>query len=70
MGPAGPDPNTVMEFYQEALLWSMWLFLGMAVMASAAYGIFLLQQWLLPQDGKRAIKTLECGGDYEEPEIP
>jgi hypothetical protein len=44
MGPSGPDPNTVMEFYQEALLWSMWAFLGMAVMASAAYGIFLFQQ--------------------------
>lgn len=69
MGLSGPDPNMVLEFYREALGWGTWVFLGMAWMAAAVYSICLLQQWLLPQSGKRAIETLEHGGEYEQNEI-
>lgn len=70
MGPSGPDPNMVLQFWQECLVWGMWFFLGMAVTAVVAYCVCLIHQWLFPRKAKRAIKTLESGGEYEEPEIP
>jgi hypothetical protein len=70
MGPARPDPNIVLEFYREALVWTMWIFLGTAWTAFAIYSVWLVQQWLLPQNGKRAMKSLECGGYDGQHEIP
>jgi hypothetical protein len=70
MGPAGPDPNIALEFYREALVWTMWIFLGTAWTAFSIYCAWLLQQWLLPQNGKRAIESLECGGNNGQHEIP
>jgi hypothetical protein len=70
MGPYGPDPNIALEFYRRALDWTMWISLGTAWTAFAIYCSWLFQQWLLPQNGKRAMKSLECGGNDGQNEIP
>jgi hypothetical protein len=70
MGPFGVDLNKLLESCREGLGWSMWFFLGTAMTAVVVYGSCLLQQRFLPRNAKRATKTLECGGEYEQPEIP
>jgi hypothetical protein len=70
MEPSGPDPNIALAFYLEALVWMMKIFLGTTWTAFAIYCVWLFRQWLLPQHGNRAMKSLECGGEYEQHEIP